>query len=61
MYLKSPIAYKELRKYDNSSAQPNLAAKDVEKYLIPLPPLKEQKRIVTKIEEILPYCEQLVK
>lgn len=61
MYLKSPIAYKELRKYDNGSAQPNLAAKDVEKYLIPLPPLKEQKRIVTKIEEILPYCEQLVK
>lgn len=29
--------------------------------LIPLPPLEEQKRIVARIEEILPYCEQLVK
>lgn len=28
---------------------------------IPIPPLAEQKRIVAKIEEILPYCEQLVK
>ena len=28
--------------------------------LMPLPPLKEQKRIVAKIEELLPYCEKLV-
>lgn len=58
-YLKSPVAYRELRKYDNGSAQPNLAAKDVAKYLIPLPPLAEQKRIVAKLEEILPLCERL--
>lgn len=60
-YLKSPVAYKQLRQYDNGSAQPNLAAKDVAKYLIPLPPLEEQKRIVAKIEEMLPYCQQLIK
>lgn len=28
-------------------------------YLIPLPPLAEQKRIVAKLEEILPLCEKL--
>ncbi len=28
---------------------------------IPLPPLEEQKRIVAKIEELLPFCERLVK
>lgn len=28
---------------------------------IPLPPLKEQHRIVAKIEELLPYCDQLIK
>ena len=60
-YLKSPLSYMELHKYDNGSAQPNLAAKDVTKYLIPLPPLEEQKRIVAKIEELLPYCDQLIK
>ena len=41
-YLKSPLAYKQLHLYNNGSAQPNLAAKDVAKYLIPLPPLAEQ-------------------
>lgn len=28
---------------------------------LPLPPLEEQKRIVAKIEELLPYCDQLIK
>jgi len=28
---------------------------------LPLPPMEEQKRIVAKIEELLPYCQQLVK
>ena len=29
--------------------------------LIPLPPLAEQHRIVAKLEELLPLCEQLQK
>lgn len=60
-YLKSPLSYMEYHKYDNGSGTANLAAKDVTKYLIPLPPLEEQKRIVAKIEEFLPYCDQLIK
>ena len=59
MYLDTPLFFSEIRRYDNGTAQPNLAAKSLEQFLVPLPPLAEQKRIVTKLEEILPLCERL--
>ncbi len=31
----------------------------LKKYLIPLPPLNEQQRIVAKLKELLPFCDQL--
>lgn len=50
-----------LGKSNNATAQPVVSGKKIYPILFPLPPLAEQKRIVAKIEEILPYCEQLVK
>ena len=58
-YLRSPSAYIELHKYSNGSAQPNLAAKDVGKYLVPIPPLDEQIRIINKSIRLLAIIENI--
>lgn len=43
------------------TAMPGLSSIALHNMVIPLPPLEEQKRIVAKIEELLPYCDQLIK
>lgn len=42
-------------------AQPNISKEKIVSSILPLPPLEEQKRIVEKIEELLPYANQLIK
>lgn len=50
-----------LAKYVTGTAQPKMNQARMNGIWIPLPPLEEQKRIVAKIEELLPYCDQLIK
>ena len=48
-----------LNQYATATAQPGLAVTNIVKVLIPLPPLAEQRRIVARLEELLPLCERL--
>ena len=59
--LQSGLIKSEINRYINKTTQPNIGLASIKRFLIPLPPLAEQKRIVDKIEEMLPYCTQLVK
>ncbi len=51
IWLDSSAFPAEIERYDNGTAQPNLAANDLVKFLLPLPPLAEQHRIVARIEQ----------
>lgn len=59
--LRSPMvrAQIEATATGTSDSMKNISQNDIRHYRIPLPPLDEQKRIVAKLEEILPLCDKL--
>ena len=59
-YLRSQIGYAELTKYKKATAQESISIDAIRNVIIPLPPLAEQKRIVARLEKLLPLCEMLI-
>ncbi len=53
----SPLT-KAVIRHSKNSTNDNISMETINNLLIPLPPLAEQKRIVAKIEELLPYIDR---
>lgn len=60
-FMESQLYWQQLRNGTIATAQPNCNGQTLAKMMIPIPPLEEQHRIVAKIEELLPYCDRLIK
>ena len=57
-FLQWLLIFSDLGKNDNATAQPVVSGKKIYPLVVPLPPLAEQKRIVEKLEEILPLVDE---
>ncbi len=60
MYLVYMLRHMNLGRDKNATAQPVVSGKKIYPLLFPLPPLAEQRRIVAKIEELLPLVDHLI-
>ncbi len=58
VFLRSQIP--NMQAMAKGGAQSFVSLNMLRNYLFPLPPMEEQKRIVSRIKEILPICERLV-
>ena len=58
-YLESPLILQHSYDARQSTGVPDLGMGEIKKYIVALPPLAEQKRIVARLEELLPLCERL--
>ncbi|AUC59769.1 type I site-specific restriction-modification system HsdS family specificity subunit [Cyanobacterium sp. HL-69] len=57
--LKSPFFYKEIRADMSGVAITRVTLKKIKAFIVPLPPLEEQRRIVEKVDKMMKLCDEL--
>ena len=59
LLLSSPFVYEQAARSTTGTAQPTIPLRPLRNFVIPLPPLAEQHRIVARVEELMALCDQL--
>lgn len=60
-FMESSLYWEQLRQGTIATAQPNCNGKTLGRMVMPLPPINVQKRIVDKLEQLLPLFGELMK
>lgn len=58
-FMESSLYWEQLKNGTIGSAQPNCNGQTLSKMILPLPPIEEQQRIVDKLEQLLPLCDDI--
>lgn len=59
--LNSPLGKKQSEENTQGIGNKNLVIKCIKNFIVPLPPLNEQKRIVEKVDQLMTLCDELEK
>ena len=59
LFMDSPLYWEQLKNFSMGTGQPNVNGQSLNKLKIPLPPLAEQMRIVSKVEELMTLVNKL--
>ncbi len=57
--LSSPLVYDQAARSTTGTAQPTVGLRPLRNFVVPLPPLAEQHRIVAKVDELMALCNRL--
>jgi type I restriction enzyme S subunit len=57
--LASPMVYEQATRSTTGTAQPTIPLRPLRNFLVLLPPLAEQNRIVAKVDQLMAICDQL--